>query len=270
MLPHYRRSEGYNEFLRPLGFDHMLWVGFSDGDTPVGWYPLWRSENMKPFGHEDVQFMSLAAPHIAHGLKVAQLTEASALVSAEDFLPEPSRPAGTVILSADGAITAADSGAEAISLETAMFDRLNASTGGTISRGELFAYMAKTVKAAFGDELSSRPPVLRLYSDRTGITLKLRGFMARRSAGRQYIVVLIERGWLRQHVRARIALRLGLSSTDIQLLDGLRGGLRNAEIAARMRIARGTLKAYMRRLVDKLGAHCGIEALRRFAHDSWL
>ncbi|MFZ0504076.1 MAG: hypothetical protein WAM44_10205, partial [Chthoniobacterales bacterium] len=154
-----------------------------------------------------------------------------------------------------------------------LFDALGARATGARHSREIFNYIAALMHQIFSDSWrsSSEPdaPVIKLYSHRTGILLKLRGYVAQSSNGRRVFMVLVERGELRQHWRERMAITTGLSATDVAILDGLRNDLHPAQIAARMNLAAGTLKSYVRRLCEKLTPTGGLDALRRIARLSW-
>lgn len=272
-LPHFRRSEGYNEFLRPLGFDHMLWVTFADHDERVGSYPIWRSVNMPPFSRDDIRFMTLAAPHIAHGLKVANLIRGGEAPPLDQFIANERQHTGVVILDEHGKVLGVDKEAEAIFAEMSIADGLSPSALGRGESRELFAYLARMVDGIFRGATSGPPyeaPTVRLFSHRTGITLKMRGIKTHGDDGPRYVTVLVERGELRAHRRLRLAARLGLSGTDASVLDAFRAALTNAEAAARMQVAENTFKTYVRRLADKLGREGGVAQVRTFAHQSWV
>src|SRR6202007_3034270 len=61
-LPHFYRSEGFHQFLRPLGFHHMLWVAYCERGETLGYLPMWRGERQPPFRADEIRFMTLAAP----------------------------------------------------------------------------------------------------------------------------------------------------------------------------------------------------------------
>ncbi len=271
-LPHFRRSEGYNEFLRPLGFDHMLWVTLTDAGERVGSYPIWRSTDMPPFSQGDIEFMNRAAPHIAHAIKVASLARPLCSVPGCEFMPETDGRTGVVILNQAGKVCALDRTAEEIFSEIGILEGVRADMVAPGRASALFEYITRTLQAIFREtKLIPDPdtPALRIYSHRTGIVLKLHGVMTRGADGRERVTVLLERGELRSHRRSRMAVRLGLCASDIAILDGLRAGLHGAAMAERMQIAPGTLKVYMSRLAEKLTPNGGIEELRRFASKAW-
>ncbi len=70
--PDYYRSEGYNEFFRHLGMHHGLLTILRDEQGGfIGYYPVFRSDSMKPFSSDDMAFFKAAAAHIAHGVGIA-------------------------------------------------------------------------------------------------------------------------------------------------------------------------------------------------------
>jgi hypothetical protein len=60
-LPNFYRPEGFNTVFRPLGFHHCLMVMFDEAGELVGYYPIWRSADQKPFSPQDVAFLRAAA-----------------------------------------------------------------------------------------------------------------------------------------------------------------------------------------------------------------
>lgn len=267
-LPHFYRAEGYHEFLRPLGFHHMLWVAYSEHGENLGSLPMWRGEKQPPFGADEIRLMTLAAPHIAHGLKTAYLQDASGAVAATAFLSGGA--VGVAVLDEEGRVLALDPAAEAIFLQLAVLGE----GGAPLGRGPgaaLFSYVAHLLREIFGERGAGAipPPFQRVHSHRTGLTLTLRGFAPRDIAGNRQFIVLIEAGEQRAHRRARAALRWGLSPTDLVLLDGLRAGFGTGALSDQLKITPGTAKAYAQRLRDKLELPSLVE-LRRFARETWV
>lgn len=271
-LPHFYRSEGYNEFLRPLGFHHMAWVVFSEAGKGLGYLPMWRGERMPPFAPDELRFLALAAPHIAHGLKLAYLQDASGSVASAEFLATLGGCAGIATLDENGRLIALDSTAEAIFSQMAL---LSGAPVGPLDHGPnpaTFSFVSQVLREIFeerGRASGMPPPFTRIYSHHTGIVVTLRGFAPRDLTGSRHFCVLIEPGELRRHRRARAALRWALSRTDIAVLDGLRDGLTNRELSSRLRVSRATARTYLQRLNDKLELP-GLPDLRRFARDDWV
>ncbi len=271
-LPHFRRSEGYNEFLRPLGFDHMLWVTFADHGERLGLYPIWRSADMRSFSSDDMKFVRLAAAHIAHALKVANLHGGGEFVSADDFLANAKHGIGAVILDERGRVIGANKEAEAVFAEMAIAGGHHPGLLAPDRAHELFSYLARLLDRIFRDSTCDSVlgvPAVRFYCHSTGIALKMSGIITHGSEGRRYITVLTERGELRTHRRTRLGATFGLSGTDIVVLGGLRNGLTNAQLAAKMGVAPDTVKTYVRRLGEKLAPDQGAAQARVFARTSW-
>lgn len=272
-LPYFYRSEGYNEFLRPLGFHHMAWLVFSEAGKGFGYLPMWRGEQMPPFAPDELRFLALAAPHITHGLKLAYLQDASGNVASAEFLATPDGCAGIATLDEDGRLIALDSTAEAIFSQMAL---LSGAPVGPLDRGPnpaAFAFVSQVLRQIFEERGRASgmppPPFTRIYSHRTGIVVTLRGFAPRDLTGSRHFCVLIEPGELRRHRRSRSAIRWALSRTDIAVLDGLRDGLTNRELSGRLRVSPATARSYLQRLNDKLELP-GLPDLRRFARDAWV
>jgi hypothetical protein len=97
------RAEGYNAVYRPLGWHHVLQVVFQESGRFLGYCPIWRSLDQKPFSRDDVEFLRDAAAHIAHGLRAAQLLEGIEFspTPLREFEPRPAGHAGTILLDAN-------------------------------------------------------------------------------------------------------------------------------------------------------------------------
>jgi transposase len=60
VCPGYYRSEGYNEFFRSMGMHHgMLTLLRDDHGHFLGYYPMFRSEKMRPFSRDDRAFLEV-------------------------------------------------------------------------------------------------------------------------------------------------------------------------------------------------------------------
>ena len=131
---------------------------------------------------------------------------------------------------------------------------------------EGLAYVHRLVMSVFhDDELITKAPVVRLVSHWTGITLKLRGSLARSNEGREIVSVLVERGETPAHRRMRMMARWGLGDREYQIISALGTNEPRREIAGRLGIRSDTLKTYGKRIADKLELG-GISELRRFAN----
>jgi DNA-binding CsgD family transcriptional regulator len=269
VLPNFYRSAGYYEFLRPLGFHHMLFLVFEDQGEMMGSCPIWRGPDMPPFTRDDLRFAALAAPHIAHGLTLASLMGSRVTSSPKEFVAVPGSAVGTIITDARGHIVAADPEATGMFFQMGIFDGLRAETIESEGLRAAFTYIGRLMREIFDDfTCESPPPAVKVFSHRTGATIKLRGFRMAGIDEKRFFTVLVERGELAQQVRARAVARFGLNPTEIRILDALREDQPLKYVAKRLAIARGTLKSYRRRLSDKLAVP-GLAGLRLFAHDGW-
>ncbi|MGO9059323.1 MAG: helix-turn-helix domain-containing protein [Candidatus Binataceae bacterium] len=123
VLPHFYRSEGYNECLRHIGFHHALMINLRDHLELSGNYPLWRSTDMKPFSADDIRFAQAAAPYVAHALSVATRA-ASPPERSSKFAPLDDLGEGVIVMGRGGRVIAVDAMARAIFQELALFERL--------------------------------------------------------------------------------------------------------------------------------------------------
>jgi hypothetical protein len=121
MLPHFYRSEGYNQIFRKLGYHHMIFVTFAEHGVPAGFYPIWRGADQPPFNRDDFAFLAACIPHVAHGLKVAQNLGASR--STDDaFSPLTRWGSGIILVDQSGRLVAADEIARATFARVAQLD----------------------------------------------------------------------------------------------------------------------------------------------------
>jgi DNA-binding CsgD family transcriptional regulator len=267
-LPHFYRSAGYYEFLRPLGYHHMLWLVFEEHGETRGYCPIWRGEDMPPFTRDDIQFATLAAPHIAHGLKLADDMESRLTFNESEFVGVPGTNLGLVTCDARGRIVAIDPEAAAIFFEMGIFDGLRAETIQNEGLCEAFAYVGRLLSGVFDYfNCKSKPPMVAAFSHRTGASIRLRGFRTYGTDNTKLLTLLVEPGELAHYRRMRLTMRFGFNPTELKILDSLRQeALKN--LAEELQITRGTLKSYTQRLTDKLGV-VGLGGLRAFAREQW-
>ena len=264
VFPNFHKLAGYNELYRHLGAHHFIGAMLGQEET-LGVYTLWRDESMKPFSHDDLQFLQLAAPHIAHAVKTARrLGEPSA--TENHFQAAASDRLGVVVMSLKGKVLALNQAAARLFHQLGVLDGLRADAF-TIQISQGLEYIARTVRTIFHDRENSAhtgAPAARIFSHASGITLCLRGFVTERNRGKECVVVLVEQGELEQHRRQRIMYRYGLSPREAELLTLLGSGLSSRDIAARMGVGKGTIKTYANRIADKLDLR-SLLALRQFA-----
>jgi DNA-binding CsgD family transcriptional regulator len=270
-MPHFYRSDGFNECARPMNHHHCIWVSYHENGEAVGFYPLWRDSDQPPFSRNDIAFLNISAPFVTHGLRLAQMIDYSARTNADSGSLNSSPPWGSGIILMDpaGHVIAADPTAISIFDYLALFNRSN-SVAFSSRIQDAFNYIAGELNAIFSEAArfsDGQPPSVQFYSQWTGITLKLRGMVTHGSQGERYFAVIVERGELGEHRRRRLMFRWGLSVRELEMLEALADRSPNSEIASKMRVTTGTLKAYLRRLVDKLDV-ASIPELRAFAQNS--
>jgi DNA-binding CsgD family transcriptional regulator len=271
LLPHYYRSEGFNEVMRPLRLHHQVSVRCSDEGEPVAFYPVWRGPDQKQFSRDDISFLQACAPHLAHGFRIASLlAEKSVVTDSSEFVALPQWTTGVVLTDQRGRVVSIDDAARAIFTELALFEAAPTDPVLPARVGDSLSHIANCVKGVLGNEAdpcaSKGAPVVRIYSHGSGIVLKLRAARAWEIDGAtDQIAVLIERGEFRDQRQRRLMYRWGLNNTELAIVEALRRDLMMREAAAAIGVSGGTLKTYVRRLSDKLGIE-GIFVLRRFAH----
>jgi hypothetical protein len=133
VLPNYYRSEGYNEFFRWMGMHHGLLTLLRDEQSNfLGYYPIFRSEKMKPFSRHDIKFLEAAAGTIAQGIRSAGMTNYR---PADDDVFEPFAqvPKGMVVMDRDGKVLSINRAARSLFHQFAIYD--GRGTGFSINRG---------------------------------------------------------------------------------------------------------------------------------------
>ncbi|HJU11429.1 MAG TPA: helix-turn-helix domain-containing protein [Candidatus Binataceae bacterium] len=268
MLPHFYRSEGYNEVFRKLGYHHMIFISFVEHGEPVGFYPVWRSADQPPFSREDIRFLHAIIPHVAHGLNAAKFLTSNCHSEGGVFTPLDRWGSGVVLMDTARRVIAADDWTRS---RFGYLERVDTQIGAKASHSNVHQaldYISRVLNGIFKDEsdmqAATPPPVVRLYSHWSGIVLRLRGVVAYGADGRRYFTVLVEQGELGEHRRQRIMYRWGLSPREFEIISALADNAGMTEMAHRMHLSPGTVKAYLQRLVDKLNLP-GISALRTFA-----
>lgn len=269
VLPHFERSDTYNELYRHWGYHHVLYIWALDGHQLVGGLPVWRSDTMRPFTCDDVRFASEASSLIGHALKVARQRE-SPHAEGGEFMSTGEHPAGMVLIGEDGRLLAIDQTARYIFGQIAAFDGISKDILLNEKVAPLLRHIGKTLQAIFsrqadgGDWLP--PPSACLYLHRSGIALRLHGFAAQDDATNRYYTILVEAGELAEQRRRRLMLRYGLSPREVDVLRVLGQGLRGGEAAMALAVEQGTFYKYVRQLSEKLEMR-DQPALRSFARE---
>lgn len=183
--PNVYRAEGFNETYRPLGWHHTVGVIFHEAHKYVGYYGIWRSVDQKPFSHDDIAFLTAAAPHITHGLKFAQLMQPDQS-DGGGFATVPGWGSGTILMDRGGRPIAMDAAARLIFQQMGVFDGVAADAFAARPVRDALDYVSHTLNNIFHEPCGSSTaaaPVYRLYHHRTGIVLKLRGVQMLGSEG---------------------------------------------------------------------------------------
>jgi DNA-binding CsgD family transcriptional regulator len=277
LLDNFFRAESYNTVYRPLGWHHLLQVVFQESGEFLGYYPIWRSADQKPFTLEDVEFLRNAAPHIAHGLRATRLLERSEPPPAQpgEFRPLSGWRTGVILLDSSGKLIAIDPDARLILQQLAILDGVAVDRFAPTPVREGLAYLshilAKIFRGTESDADHARAPVYRIYHHWTGIVLKLRGVHLTAADGREYTTVLIERGETAHTRRARVSARWGLSQREAQILSLVGDSKTGPEIAFLLGISHDTVRKHTSKLLDKLGVETRTAAatiLTRNANDA--
>jgi DNA-binding CsgD family transcriptional regulator len=86
--PEYRRTEFYNDFMRPQGKDHGLyWVDFDQHDL-TAMLSLWRPRRRSDWDEAQVRVLRAVGPHLGRALRI----ERSLVVPPAPIAAAPSRP----------------------------------------------------------------------------------------------------------------------------------------------------------------------------------
>ena len=260
-LPSFHRTEAFNVATRPLGWRRMTLVVPQDEEgQPCGFLPIWRGTAQKDFSNADFCFLRACAPHIAHGLRAAQLIEQRATIGITEFVPSALWGSGIVVMDSTAKVVLMDDPARGALAMPGSSDRIELED--ISSRIALaLEYVARTALSAFRDlNPIGRVPVVRLYHDRSGAVLKLRGTLTVGSDGREYITVLVERGETREIHRSRLILRGGLSEREAQVLEYVAQGKTNHEIAIILSLSPLTVKKHLEHIYVALGVETRMAA----------
>ena len=181
ILDHFYRAEAYNVVYRPMGWHHLLQVVFQESGEFLGYCPIWRSADQKPFSRDDTEFLRNAAPHVAHGLRAARLLERIESRSAEptEFQQVSPWRAGIILLDSGGKLLAIDPDARIILQQIGVLDALTVDQFAPVPVREGLAYVSRLLSEIFhcseSDCERAAAPVYRIYHYWTGVGLKLRG-----------------------------------------------------------------------------------------------
>jgi len=140
-------------------------------------------------------------------------------------------------------VIAIDATARAIFLQLGNFDGVRGDAFESRPMQEALGYITQTLRRIFGhsDEwLNATAPVSRVHLHWTGITLRLRGAMMPGADGRDYFMVLVERGETAEHRLLRTMARWGLSHREAEVLALIGQGKTGPEISILLSISHDT------------------------------
>ena len=232
--PDFHRTEGFNEVFLTLDYRHSVVVIFQEHGEFLGYYPVWRSADQKPFSREDVAFLKVSAPHIAHGLRTAKLLTRAGTSSVDSFVPLAGWGSGVILMDDVGRPIAFDSEARAIFLQLGVFDEVEAEAFLASRLQRSLNYIAHTLRTVFFEPdaggMIGGPPVSQIYVHWTGMVLQLRGVRMIGADCREYTVVLVQRGETPALRRRTLLSRYGISLTrGGNSLDDRRGKNRSGD-----------------------------------------
>ena len=255
-LPDFYRTDGYNVVFRPVGWDHLLVYTLAEAGEYLGYYPIWRTAAQPPFNREEITFLKHAAPHIAHGLKAAELLTRENQDS-DSFAPLPGWGLGAILLDGAGKIVAIDSVAKSMFMQTAIFDGISTRDFESVLLKGAVDYIFNSLKRIFSDPkgiaVHGSAPVYSINQHWTGVTFRLRGIRMTDPQGREYFSILVERGETPE-LRARCAmLRWGLSPREAEVLSFVAQGKSGPEISTLLDISHDTARKHLGRIYEKLG-----------------
>jgi DNA-binding CsgD family transcriptional regulator len=274
LLDNFFRAEAYNVVYRPLGWHHILQVVFQESGRFLGYYPVWRSADQKPFSRDDIEFLYNVASHVAHGLRAAKLLERSESSAAQcdGFQPLSAWRAGVILLDSNCKLLAIDPDARLILQQLGVLDGVAVDQFAPTPVRDGLAYisrkLAEIFRGADSDCERAAAPVYRIYHHWTGILLKLRGVQMIAADGREYITILVERGETAHARRARASARWGLSERESQILSLIGDGRTGPEIALILEISHDTARKHTSKILDKLGVETRTAAATMVTRDA--
>jgi DNA-binding CsgD family transcriptional regulator len=251
----YRRSAIYEEFFRPLKLEQGLLLQLVSCGELTGYYPIYRSASMPSFSREEIVFLTNATPHIAHGLRIAKLNDASAM-TVEESAPFARSPTGVVVMDSNGRPVALDQQARTLLFQTGLCDGLPVHACSEAQWRSMLEYIARCLRAIFQTRGQSSgqiaPPAAQILCSGAGIAFRLRGYAAMGES--DLFIVLMEQVEPVEFFEQRMMYRYGLSRREAQVLGRIRNQVSIRTIARSLGVSMPTVKTYVRHIVEKLEA----------------
>lgn len=265
-LPHFYRSAGYNEIFRKNRQHHALSLGWIEDGRMDFRCSLWRSESMNPFSEEEVRFAAAIAPHISHGIRVAQAL-ALPEPSESGFAPLRGAP-GMVYLDERFRLLGMNARAEEILQLLGAFDDYGSRFFSPDGRGLAFAALQERLRRIFmgcGDaDPSDRAPCEIIRFSDNGLIARLKGFSLAGASGPAGFGIIVEVGEPPPIARRRIQHRWRLSTRQAQILELLAGPDSVVDNARKLNLSPGTFRSHIRDIMERLELD-GLDGLREFA-----
>ena len=155
-----------------------------------------------------------------------------------------------------GRVLSVNSAAQSIFHQLAIYDGFETDLSSSGEMSAALGYIARQLRAIFGnrDETSidAAQPVVRIYSHRSGVMLRMRGFITNLGKNGGHLAVMIEPGETNSLLRQRLSARYQLSRRQADVLMLLRSGASNKQIAELLATSRSALKSSLGELRLKL------------------
>lgn len=246
------RTDWYNLFPRPLGWERGLLVNLANGSRLLGTVTLGRTARECDFSRRDMQLLETIAPFITHAL--ADTTHSGAFVDTDD----------KALLLADHAGTVRHLGVQAQRL--LLMARFSAWSAGNARRmrddalPEEVVRLCRRVAAWSETRPLAAPPVWQCCNAWGEFVYRiLPTDDAPGSPAPRLLGVLLER---REPLRLKLLRRIGelpLSNREADICLHLIEGRSRGEIAERLGISETTAIAHCRNLYGKLDVHSRVE-----------
>ena len=261
------RAEGYNQVYRPLGWHKLLQVVFAEAGEYLGYCPIWRTVDQKPFSREDSEFLKASAPHIAHGLRSAHLLTHGLPASVnvdQELIPLDGWHSGVILLDEGGRPIAIDAAARLIFQQVAIFDGIGSDAFASRPIQAALEYVQARIAQIFtdpdGGSFDGPAPVYRLFNHWTGSILKLRAVRMFGEGTGAFTSIIVERSETAAMRRRRYQLRWGLSDREAEVLALVGNGKTGPEISTILGISHDTARKHLARIFVRLGVENRTEA----------
>ncbi len=245
------RTEYYNVFLKPQSIHHQMTIHLKSGSKVLGVVALFRSRRAGGFSRRDKCRALAAAPFLSGALKAALASEKNRAL--ESALPEILRELpcqGLVIL--DRFLNPVYTNEQAVRL----FSCLRTPNGDT-GFGALVRAVSGSCKRMLGSREDRFDPThvelcVDLPSERSGVPIRARMGLVDDPVGGPLFLLFFE-GEDRTACMRRSLRTQGLTRREVEVVQILAGGARNADIAEQLFISEYTVENHLKSIYRKLG-----------------